>query len=73
MVFGIGKKKRFAFSCGSVGMDCGFEVKGASSEEEILEILKIHAKNVHHMKEISDDIEKQDKTKYKESVKKAWI
>jgi len=66
MVFGIGKKKKFAFSCGSVGMDCGFEVKGASSEEEIIEILKIHAKNVHHMKEISDDM----KNKIKQSIKK---
>jgi len=47
-------------------MDCGFEVKGASSEEEILEILKIHAKNVHHMKEISDDM----KNKIKQSIKK---
>ncbi|AKA75148.1 DUF1059 domain-containing protein [Saccharolobus solfataricus] len=66
MVFGIGRKKKFAFSCGSVGMDCGFEVKGASSEEEVLEILKIHAKDVHNMTEISDDI----KNKIKQNIKK---
>jgi len=57
---------KYTFKCEDVGMDCGFEVKGASSEEEILEILKIHAKNVHHMKEISDDM----KNKIKQSIKK---
>ncbi|AWR97977.1 DUF1059 domain-containing protein [Acidianus sulfidivorans JP7] len=55
MVFGLGKKKKFQFSCASVGMNCGFELKGANSEEELLEILKVHAKTAHNMTEIPED------------------
>lgn len=66
MVFGLGKKKKFEFSCSSVGMNCGFEVKGASSEQEVLEILKVHAKKVHNLSEIPQDV----LSKIKENIKK---
>lgn len=56
MVFGFGRKKKFEFSCSSVGMNCGFEIKGASSEQEVMEILKVHAKNTHNMSEIPQDV-----------------
>ncbi|BFH72111.1 DUF1059 domain-containing protein [Sulfurisphaera javensis] len=56
MVFGLGKKKKFEFSCSSLGMDCGFMVKNATSEEELLEILKIHAEKAHGIKEISTSL-----------------
>mgnify|MGYP001772490484 FL=1 len=56
MVFGFGKKKKFEFSCSSIGMNCGFEVKNASSEEELLEILKIHAKEAHNMSDIPGEV-----------------
>ncbi|MDT7862395.1 MAG: DUF1059 domain-containing protein [Saccharolobus sp.] len=56
MVFGFGRKKKFEFSCSSVGMNCGFEIKGASSEQEVMEILKVHAKNAHNMSEIPQDV-----------------
>ncbi|BDB98612.1 DUF1059 domain-containing protein [Saccharolobus caldissimus] len=56
MVFGFGRKKKFEFSCSSVGMNCEFEIKGASSEQEVMEILKVHAKNAHNMSEIPQDV-----------------
>ncbi|AAY79772.1 DUF1059 domain-containing protein [Sulfolobus acidocaldarius] len=66
MVFGFGKKKKYEFSCSSVGMNCGFEVKNASSEQEVLEILKVHAKTAHGMKEIPSDVAE----KIKQNIKK---
>ncbi|AOL16647.1 small metal-binding protein [Sulfolobus sp. A20] len=66
MVFGLGKKKKFNFSCSSVGMNCGFEIRGASSEQELLEILKVHAKTVHNLSEIPDDV----LNKIKQNIKK---
>jgi len=56
MVFGFGRKKKFAFSCASIGMNCGFEVKNASTEEELLEILKVHAKEAHNMSSIPSEV-----------------
>ncbi|MCI2413868.1 MAG: DUF1059 domain-containing protein [Candidatus Aramenus sp.] len=56
MVFGLGKKKKYAFSCSSIGMNCGFEVKGAPTEEELLEILKVHASKAHNLKEIPQEV-----------------
>ncbi|MEM3350814.1 MAG: DUF1059 domain-containing protein [Saccharolobus sp.] len=56
MVFGFGRKKKFEFSCSSVGMNCGYAIKGASSEEEVLEILKVHAKSAHGMTSIPEDV-----------------
>jgi predicted small metal-binding protein len=48
-MLGFGKKK-FYFSCSDIGMNCGYEIRGAKSEEEVLEILKIHAEKAHKMK-----------------------
>ncbi len=48
----FGKKKKLYFSCSKIGMNCGFEVKGASSEDELMEILKIHASKAHGMTSI---------------------
>lgn len=47
-------------------MNCGFEVKNASSEQEVLEILKVHAKTAHGMKEIPSDVAE----KIKQNIKK---
>ncbi len=35
--------------CKDVGVDCDFEIKGASSEEEIMQMASIHAKLAHNM------------------------
>jgi len=45
MVFKLDREKSFGFSY--VGMNCGFEVKGASLEWGVL---NIHAKEAHRMK-----------------------
>jgi predicted small metal-binding protein len=35
--------------CKDVGVNCGFEIRGASSVDEVLQELAIHAKVVHGM------------------------
>lgn len=67
MVFGFGKKKKFTFSCASVGMNCGYEIKNASSEEELLEILKVHAKQVHGITQIPAEMVEKIKANIKKS------
>ncbi|MDT7862396.1 MAG: DUF1059 domain-containing protein [Saccharolobus sp.] len=51
----IRKTGKYYFSCSSVGMNCGFEIMGASSEQELLEELAIHAKMSHGMSSIPQD------------------
>jgi predicted small metal-binding protein len=52
MIKGIDMKLK----CKDVGVDCDFEIKGASSEEEIMRIAAIHAKMVHNMDEIPPEL-----------------
>ncbi|HLI46821.1 MAG TPA: DUF1059 domain-containing protein [Geobacterales bacterium] len=47
----------YSFKCKDVGMKCGFEVKNASSEQELMEMIKTHAKNAHNIQEITKDLE----------------
>ena len=42
--------------CKDVGMDCDFEIKGASSEEEIMQMAAIHAKMGHKMDAIPPEL-----------------
>ncbi len=42
--------------CKDVGADCDFEVNGATSEDEIMQIAAIHAKLAHNMDEIPPDL-----------------
>ncbi len=60
------KKKKYCFNCEDIGMNCRYSIKGASSEEEILNILKIHAKYSHNINEISNDL----LAKIKSNIKK---
>ncbi|BFH72110.1 DUF1059 domain-containing protein [Sulfurisphaera javensis] len=60
---------KYTFSCASVGMDCGFEIKNAGSEEELLEMLKIHAKNSHGITSIPPDLLNKIKSNIKMSGK----
>jgi len=47
---------KYSISCRGVGVpDCDFEVKSASSEQELFEILKTHAKMGHNMQSIPPD------------------
>jgi len=38
-----------------MGVDCDFEIKSASSEQELFELLKIHARMDHNMQSIPPD------------------
>ena len=47
---------KYSISCRGIGVpDCDFEVKSASSEQELFEILKTHAKMGHNMQSIPPD------------------
>ncbi|QIW24471.1 DUF1059 domain-containing protein [Sulfolobus sp. S-194] len=58
---------KYSFSCASVGMNCGFEIVNADSEEELLEMLKIHAKSSHGVTSIPPEL----LAKIKQNIKKA--
>ncbi|MGO9643424.1 MAG: DUF1059 domain-containing protein [Candidatus Bathyarchaeia archaeon] len=50
------KLAKYSISCRGVGVpDCDFEVKSASSEQELFEILKTHARMGHNMQSIPPD------------------
>ncbi|MEM2759652.1 MAG: DUF1059 domain-containing protein [Nitrososphaerales archaeon] len=52
--------------CKDVGVDCDFEIRGASSEEEIMQMAAIHAKMAHNM----DSIPPELASKAKKAIKK---
>ena len=43
-------------NCRDVGVDCDFQVTGASSEEEIMQLAAIHAKMAHNIDQLSPDL-----------------
>jgi len=47
---------KYSFSCSDVGMNCGYEIRNASSEEELLEQLKLHARMSHGLSSIPNDM-----------------
>ncbi|BDC19902.1 DUF1059 domain-containing protein [Acidianus sp. HS-5] len=51
----IKKSGKYSFSCADIGMNCGFEIIGAASEDELLQQLTVHAKMSHKMSNISQD------------------
>lgn len=42
--------------CKDVGVDCDFEIKGATSEEEVMQIAAVHAKLAHNMDKIPPEL-----------------
>ncbi|MEM2042688.1 MAG: DUF1059 domain-containing protein [Nitrososphaerota archaeon] len=46
----------YEFRCKDVGMDCGFEIRGAGSKEEALEMIAVHARRAHNLTEIPSEI-----------------
>lgn len=47
----------YKFKCKDIGMkDCDFEVKGASSRDEVMQIATVHAKSAHNMQTIPPDV-----------------
>ena len=60
---------KYNFSCADIGMNCGYQIKGASSEDELLEELKIHAKMSHGLTSIPADVLDKIKKNIKKSGK----
>jgi predicted small metal-binding protein len=48
-------------------MKCGFEIRGASSQEELLKELEVHARMSHNMSTIPQETLNQIKAKIKSS------
>ena len=46
----------YAFKCKDIGMQCGFEVHGASSRDEVMQLAVVHAKATHNMQTVSPDV-----------------
>ena len=46
---------RYSIGCHDMGVDCDFEIKSASSEQELFELVKIHARMDHNMQSIPPD------------------
>lgn len=46
----------YKFKCKDIGMKCDFEVKGASSKDEVMQMASIHAKLTHNMETIPQDV-----------------
>jgi predicted small metal-binding protein len=47
----------YNLKCKDTGMkDCNFEVKGASSRDEVMQIAAVHAKQTHKMETIPPDV-----------------
>jgi predicted small metal-binding protein len=44
------------FACKDVGMNCGFEIRGAMSKDEVMQLAAVHAKVVHGIAAISPDL-----------------
>ena len=47
----------YKFKCKDIGMKgCDFEVNGASSKDEVMQIAAVHAKQAHKMETIPPDV-----------------
>jgi predicted small metal-binding protein len=44
-----------SIKCKDIGMKCGFEVK-VESQDELMQILALHAEKTHNMKTIPPDV-----------------
>ena len=42
--------------CKDVGVDCDFEITGAKTEDEVMQIAAIHAKLAHNMQQIPPEL-----------------
>jgi len=45
------------FKCKDTGMKCNFEVKEATSRDELTEIAQVHARRVHNLTTLSPDMQ----------------
>jgi predicted small metal-binding protein len=47
------------FKCKDIGMKCGFEVKGAGSKDEVMEIAGVHARRFHNITSVTPDLQQK--------------
>ncbi len=55
-----------SFKCKDIGMDCKFEVKNASSKDEVMKLMVVHAKETHKMETVDPDLGAKIMSKIKE-------
>ena len=58
------KEEYKQFSCSDIGVACGFQVR-AKTNDEIMELAKVHATKAHGFKEIWPETEKKIKAAIK--------
>lgn len=46
----------YEFKCEDIGMQCGFEVKGVPSKDEVMQIASVHAKVAHGMQTVPPEV-----------------
>lgn len=46
----------YKYKCKDIGVKCDFEVKGASSKEEMMQVVAAHAKGTHNIQTIAPDL-----------------
>ena len=57
---------KYDIKCKDVVPDCSLEIRGASSEEEMMSLLQIHAKICHKLEKVPPEIVE----KLKKAIKK---
>ncbi len=45
------------FKCKDIGMKCDFEVKNATSKDEVMEIAQVHARRAHNITSMTPDLQ----------------
>ena len=50
------RKPMSSFKCSDTGMECSFEVHGASSRDEVMQIASVHAKAAHGLASIPPEM-----------------
>jgi len=47
----------YRLKCKDIGMKCDFEIKGASSRDEVMQLAALHAKLAHNMQTIPPEVQ----------------
>jgi predicted small metal-binding protein len=55
-----------SFKCKDIGMNCKFELKDASSRDEVMKLMAVHAKEAHKMETVNSDLAAKIMSKIKE-------
>ncbi len=61
-----------SFKCKDIGLQCKFEVKNASSKEEVMKLVTIHTRETHRMETVPEDLSSKIMTKIKDWVTRIW-